>query len=142
MATGTAMSNVMEADILERWLKNTTTNLGAVPATVYIGLGTAGDDASLTEPSTTRGYTRPSIGFGATSASTNPTTALQITGPTAAISIGPNTVSDWGTITHFGIYSASSSGNLLFWGALGSGVSMAVNDTFQFAASSVTITAD
>jgi hypothetical protein len=142
MATGTAMSNKLEEDVLNRWLKNTTTILGAAPATVYVAIGTAGDDTGVTEPSTTRGYTRTSISFGATAAGTNPTTAMQVTGPTAAINVGPNTVSDWGTITHFGIYDAASSGNLLFWGALSSSVAIAVNDTFQFAAGAITIGVD
>ena len=148
MATGTAMSDIMEKDLLERWCKGVTTNLGAAPANVYLGLGTAvSGEASnaLTEPSTTRGYTRAAVTFGATAASTNPTTAIQITGPSgSAVSFGPNTVSDWGTITHFGLYNNQTVGNgdLLFWGALGSNVTIAVNDTFQFATGSITITAD
>ena len=147
MATGTAMSDTMEKDLLERWLKNTTTNMGAVPATVYCGLGTAvtGEASNaMTEPSTTRGYTRQAITFGATAQGT-PTTGIQITGPSgSAVSFGPNTVSDWGTITHFGIFNNATvgSGELMFWGALGSNVTIAVNDTFQFATGSITITAD
>lgn len=147
MATGTAMSDAMEKDLLERWLKNTTTNLGAVPANVYVGLGTAvSGEASnaLTEPSTTRGYTRQGITFGATAVGT-PTTAIQITGPSgSAVSFGPCTSSDWGNVTHFGVYNNQTvgSGELLFWGALGSAVSISVNDTFQFATGSITITAD
>ena len=147
MATGTAMSDIMEKDLLERWCKGVTTNLGAAPANVYLGLGTAvSGEASnaLTEPSTTRGYTRQAVTFGNTAVGT-PTTAIQITGPSgSAVSFGPNTGSDWGTITHFGLYNSATvgAGDLLFWGALGSNVTIAVNDTFQFATGSITITAD
>jgi len=152
MATGTAMSDTMEKDLLERWLKNTTTNMGAVPANVYVGLGTAvSGEASnaLTEPSTTRGYTRQAITFGATAVGSgtppSATTGIQITGPSgSAVTFGPNTVSDWGSITHFGVYNNQTvgSGELMFWGALGSSVSIQVNDSFQFATGSITITAD
>lgn len=30
----------------------------------------------------------------------------------------PSPTGNWGTITHFGIFDATSAGNLLFWGAL------------------------
>lgn len=146
MATGTALSDTMEKDILERYLKNVTTNMGTLPTNVYVGLGTAISNEpsnALTEPSTTRGYTRQTLAFGGTAAGT-PTTAIQITGPSVAVTFGPNTGSDWGTITHFGIFNNQTvgSGELMFWGALGSNVTIAVNDSFQFATGSITITAD
>ena len=147
MATGTALSDVMEKDLLERYLKNVTTAMGTLPTSVYVGLCTGITNEpsnALTEPSTTRGYTRQAITFGATAVGT-PTTAIQITGPSgSAVTFGPNTVSDWGTVTHFGVFNSQTvgSGELMFWGALGSNVTIAVNDSFQFATGSITITAD
>ena len=147
MATGTALSDTMEKDLLERYLKNVTTAMGTLPTNVYLGLGTAVTNEpsnALTEPSTTRGYTRQAVTFGNTAVGT-PTTAIQITGPSGtAVTFGPNTVSDWGTITHFGVFNNATvgSGELMFWGALGSNVTIAVNDSFQFATGSITITAD
>lgn len=44
------------------------------------------------------------------------------------------------TATHFGVYSASTAGNLLFHGALSSSVSIALGDTVKFAANSITLT--
>ena len=139
MATGTAFSDKMEQDILNRYLKNTTTVIGALPATVYVGLGTAGTDVSLTEPASSRGYTRQSIVFG-----TVGTTAGSITAPTAAVTFGQCTGANWGTITSFAIYDATdtSTGNMLFWGGLGSSVDINVNDRFEFATNSITITVD
>ena len=138
MATGTAFSDVMEQDILQRYLKNTTTAITSTPAaTVYVGLGTAGTDTGLTEPASTRGYTRQSIVFG-----TVGTTAGSITAPTAAVTFAQCTSANWGTITHFAIYDAATSGNMLFWGGLGSSVDINVNDRFEFATNSITITVD
>jgi hypothetical protein len=138
MATGTAFSDDMEQDILLRYLKNTTTQITSTPAaSVYVGLGTAGADTGLTEPAAGNGYTRQAFVFGTPSGGT-------ITGPTAAVTFGQCTGSNWGTITHFGIFDATSTTTfkMLFWGALGSSVAINVNDRFEFAASAVTITVD
>ena len=138
MATGTAMSEKMEQDILMRWLKNTTTILGSAPTNWYVGVGTAGANTGVAEPASTRGYTRQALTFGATGG-TGPCT---ISGPAATTTFPICTSSDWGNITHFGIYDAATSDNLLFWGSLTAGVSIAVNDRFEFAASAITIQAD
>jgi len=44
------------------------------------------------------------------------------------------------TASHFAVYDAASSGNLLFHGALSSSVSIALGDTVKFAANSITLT--
>ena len=44
------------------------------------------------------------------------------------------------TASHFAVYDAASTGNLLFHGALSSSVSIAVGDTVKFAANSITLT--
>ena len=139
MATGTAFSDVMENDILERYLRNVTTVVGALPATVFVGLGTAGVDQSIAEPVATRAYTRKSIGFGTVGSA-----AGTITAPTAVVTFDQCTGADWGTISHFAIYdaSATATGKMLFWGALGSTVQIAVNDKFEFATGAITITVD
>jgi len=38
----------------------------------------------------------------------------------AAVLTFPAPTANWGTVTHFGIFDATSGGNLLFWGALSS----------------------
>lgn len=48
----------------------------------------------------------------------------------------------WGTVTHFGIFDASTSGNLLWWGALTTSKTIAANDIASFAAGSLTQTLD
>lgn len=46
----------------------------------------------------------------------------------------PTATGSWGTVTHFGILDASTSGNLLFHGALDASKSVGVGDIFKFAA--------
>ena len=138
MATGTAFSDDMETDILQRYLRNTTTVITSTPAaTVYVGLGTAGSDTGIVEPASTRAYTRQSIGFGTVNV-----TGGSCTAPTAVVTFPQCTSANWGTITHFGIYDAATSGKMLFWGALGSNVDININDRFEFATNSITITVD
>lgn len=46
----------------------------------------------------------------------------------------PQASGSWGTITHFGIFDAATSGNLLMHGALSASKTVGANDTFLFAA--------
>jgi hypothetical protein len=52
----------------------------------------------------------------------------------------PTPTAGWGTVTHFGIYDASSGGNLLFWGALTIAKTVNQADTVTFPAASLSIT--
>jgi hypothetical protein len=96
------------------------------PATLYIGLLTAApsDTGGGTEL-TGNNYARASVASNMTNwagtQSAGSTTASSGTGGTTSNNgvINFNTPSnDWGTVTHFGIYDASTNGNLMFWGAL------------------------
>ena len=57
----------------------------------------------------------------------------------AAIDFGTASA-NWGTITHFGILDASTSGNLLVWGALTSSRTVNSGDAFQIPAGQLTVT--
>jgi hypothetical protein len=48
----------------------------------------------------------------------------------------------WGTVTHFGIFDASSGGNLIRWAALGTSKVIGTGDTPSFAAGALTLTED
>ena len=52
----------------------------------------------------------------------------------------PTPSAGWGTVTHFGIYDASTGGNLLFWGALTIAKTINQADTVTFPAASLSIT--
>ena len=47
---------------------------------------------------------------------------------------------DWGTVTHFGIFDAATSGNLLYWGALSASKAVGNTDTLTFAIGSIVVT--
>jgi hypothetical protein len=52
----------------------------------------------------------------------------------------PTASGSWGTITHMGIFDASSAGNLLFWGALTASKVVGSGDTFSFAIGALSVT--
>lgn len=87
------------------------------PATVYVGLFT-------TAPSDTGGGTEVSGGSYARVAVTNNATNFPAASSGSksngtAITF-PAATANWGTVVAFGIFDASSGGNLLYWGWLGS----------------------
>jgi len=101
-----AMSNYLENEILDHILG---TGAFTHPSTVYVGLATAtfGEGNTGTELSGS-GYARQSATFSAASGGT--------TSNSSAIEF-PAATGSWGTVSHFGIFDASSSGNLLIHGA-------------------------
>lgn len=54
----------------------------------------------------------------------------------------PTASGSWGTVTHFGLFDASTTGNLLAWGSLTTSKSVGSGDTAQFAIGSLTLTLD
>lgn len=127
-----AMSNYLELKFLDHFLGTASTS---APAAVYISLHTADptDAGSGAEVSTSgTAYVRKAITFGAASSGS--------ASNDAAVEFDAAT-SSWGTITHIGIWDASSSGNLLFHAALTTSKTIATNDVFKVAVGGVTITA-
>jgi hypothetical protein len=125
-----AMSNFLENEILDHILRNSAYT---PPSTVYIGLSTGsfGDDNSGTEISG-NGYARQSIAFDAASGGVSDNTS-NVDFPAATGSQG--------TITHFGLFDASSGGNLLIHGAFTAGKTVATGDILRIAAGELDITA-
>lgn len=125
----TAFSDYLENELINGTLRN----VAYVPAaTVYIGLHTTAtnDDNSGTEV-TGGSYARQSVAFAAPAGGSTSNSAL-VTFPTATAS--------WGTVTHFGIYDASSGGNLLYWGALTVSKTVDNGDIFTVPAGNLTVT--
>jgi hypothetical protein len=123
------MSNYLENALINATLRNTTYTS---PATVYVGLFTSDPtDAGTGTECTGASYARKSMAFGAPSngASTN-SAAVEFDQATGA----------WGTITHFGILDALTSGNLLYHGALTSSKVIEDGDVFKFASAAVSVT--
>ena len=127
-----AMSDYLEGKFLDHFLGTTSTS---APSAVYLSLHTANpaDDASGAEVSTSgSAYVRKAIAFSAASSGS--------ASNSGAVEFDTAT-SSWGTITHIGIWDASSAGNLLFYGALDASKAIATGDIFKVNASGVTITA-
>lgn len=67
----------------------------------------------------------------------NPTVAAN----TAMIQF-PTATADWGVLTHVGIYSASTGGTLLAWGALDSAKQITIDDVFRFLTGNLKVQCD
>jgi hypothetical protein len=125
-----AMSDYLENEILDHILG---TGAYTMPTTVYVGLSTGSfnDDNSGTELSGS-GYARQSIAFNAASSGTADNSG--------AVDF-PAATGSWGTVSHFGLFDASTSGNLLIHGALTASKTVATGDILRIAAGDMDITA-
>lgn len=124
-------SDYLENKILEHVLKNTAYTS---PTTVYMALFTAAptDAGGGTEVSTNN-YARTAITFGAASGG-----AISNSG---AVNF-PTPSGSWGACTHFGIFDASTNGNLLYWGALAQTETPLSGNTVTFPIGDIDITED
>lgn len=138
-----AFSDYLEYTVLRQTMKLTDSG-NLVATAIWIGLHqtnlTDTGGTSGTEVSTTGGYTR----FTNTAADWTLNTAGTILAKNnAAITFGVNSSGSAYTVTDVGIWrhSANSlSSDLMFRGTLSASVTVNLNDTFQFAASALTIT--
>ena len=104
--------------------------------TVHVGLFTAApSDAGGGTEVSGNSYARvnASVLFGAASG-----TAIANDG---AITF-PTATGSWGTITHFGVFDASTAGNLLVWGAVTPNKAVGDGDTASFATGELDVTLD
>jgi hypothetical protein len=131
LATGTAISDFLENKLLDHVLRNTAYTQ---PATVYAALYTAtpSDTGGGTEVSG-GAYARTAVTFGA-AASGSISNSADVTFPAAT--------GNWGTVTHVGIFDASTAGNLLFWGALTASKTINNGDQFKFLATKLVVSLD
>ena len=125
-----AMSDYLENEILDHILG---TGAYTMPTTVYVGLSTGsfGDDNSGTEL-TGNNYARVAATFSAAASGT--------TSNSAAIEFAAATGS-WGSVSHFGIFDASSAGNLLIHGAFTTAKTIASGDILKIPTGDLDITA-
>lgn len=126
-----AMSDYLENEILDHIL---ATGSYTAPTAVYVGLSTASfaDDNSGTELSGS-GYARVAATFGAAASGT--------ASNSAAIEFSAATGS-WGTVSHFGIFDASTAGNLLIHGAFTASKVIASGDILKINTGDLDISAD
>ena len=123
-----AASNYTE-NLALTWLL--TSSSATRPSAWYLGLFTSDptDAGSGTEVSG-GSYSRQSIAFTVTNDTA--TNSATVTFPAAS--------ANWGTVSHVGIYDASTSGNLLFHGAVTVPKTIESGDTFQVSSGNLSIT--
>jgi hypothetical protein len=134
-----AASNFLENKLLDHTLRyGTAPYTGAT--TLYLALfnNTSGNAATnleagtLTDEVTTSSsaYARKTVTFAAASSGSSASSAT-VTFDTATAS--------WGSITHIAVMDASTSGNVLFYGAVTTAKTIDTGDTFQVSSGNLTI---
>ena len=132
------------SDYLENQILNHLLRTGSYtkPSTIYVGLYSAApsDSGGGTEISG-NGYARVQVGpgdssWGAPSGGNGTTTNL------AAVSFPTPTGSGWGTVTHFALFDAATSGNMLMWGALDAPQVVGAGNTLTIPIGGLTVVAE
>jgi len=139
MATSNAATTYLEHEILQFLFKNNTESFASPGDNIYVGLATAVSSAeggSVTE-ATFGNYARQQV---AASAWTVPavSTDAQVASNSANIEF-PASSGTSNTITHSFVADASSSGNILFIGALDANKTIATGDIFRINAGNFSI---
>ena len=126
-----SFTNFLETEILDHVFGG---NAYSAPATLYVALFTAVTDAeagTVTEVSG-GGYARQSAAF-------------TVTGNTASNSASveyPTATASYGTVTHVGIYDASTGGNLMCTASLTASKAIDTGDVFRIPTGDLDITLD
>ena len=124
-----SFSNFLETEILDHVFAGAAYT---APSTKYLALFTAisdGEAGSVTEISG-NAYARQTVAF---------TTSGNTTSNNAAVEF-PTATGSWGTVTHVGVYDASSSGNLMAYATLSSSKAIATGDVFRVPSGDLDIT--
>ena len=132
-----AASNYLENKLLDHVL---TATAYSQPSTRYLALFTNTSTAAaanleagtLTDEVSTSGtaYGREAITFAAASGGSSASNATVTFDAATA---------NWGTITHVAVMDASTSGNVLFYGAVTTSKTIETGDTFQVSSGNLTI---
>jgi F0F1-type ATP synthase membrane subunit c/vacuolar-type H+-ATPase subunit K len=139
MATSNAATTYMEHALLQFLFKNNTESFATPGNSIYVGLATAVssiETGSLTE-ATFGSYARQQVqasGWTVPAVGTDTQTAVNAANIEFPASTGTNN-----TITHAFIVDASSSGNILFVGALDASKTIATGDIFRINAGNLSI---
>ena len=124
-----SFSNFLETEILDHVFAGAAYT---APGTHYLALFTAvadGETGSVTEVSG-GGYARQTVAF---------TTSGNTTSNNAAVEF-PTATAHYGTVTHVGVYDASTSGNLMAYAALSSNKTIETGDVFRVPSGDLDIT--
>ena len=125
-----SLSNTFETTVLTWLLTNSAVTR---PTAWYVALFTSNpaEDASGTEVSTTgTAYARQSVTFSVSGNTATNTAAIEF--PTATAS--------YGTVTHVGVYDASTAGNLIAYAALTTSKAIDTGDVLRLPANDLDVT--
>ena len=123
-----SVSDYLETKVLDHVFAGTAYT---APTTLYVALFTAApsDSGGGTEVSG-GAYARQTIAF---------TTSGDTTSNNAAVEF-PTATANYGTVTHVGIYDASTAGNLMAWAALTSSKTIETGDVLRIPSGDLDIT--
>ncbi len=127
-----SLSNTFETRVLT-WLL--TGDAVTRPSSFYVALFTSNpdEDASGTEVSTSgTAYARQSVAFTVSGNTASNSAAIEF--PTATAS--------YGTVTHIGVFDASTAGNLIAYAALSTSKAIDTGDVLRLPANDLDITMD
>lgn len=127
-----SFSNYLETELLDHVFTNSAYTS---PTAVYVSLHTANpdEDASGAEVTTVgTGYARQAGTFSVTGNTATTTAAVEF----------PTATADYGTVTHVGIWDASSAGNMLAYAALTASKAISTGDVFRIPTGDLDITLD
>ena len=125
-----SFSNYLETKVLGHVFGGTAYTAAG---TLYLALFTTNpaEDGSGTEV-TGGGYVRQTVAFTVTGNTASNTAAVEY----------PTATANYGTVTHVGVYDASTAGNLLAYAALTSSKSIETGDVFRVPTGDLDITLD
>ena len=141
MATANAATNYLERRILHFLFKNNSLSFSSPGDSIYVGLATAvsaAETGSLTEATFTN-YARQQVTASNWTTIGADSTDTQTAKNAANIEFPASGGGGDDTITHVFIADASSSGNILFVGALDASKTIASGDIFRINADNLTI---
>ena len=123
------MSNFLENELYDHVLRNASYTS---PSNIYVSLHTADPTDAGTGTEVSGGsYARTAVTMGA---------PANGSGTNSADVQFPQATADWGTVTHIGIWDASTSGNMLFHTPLDTSKNITTGDVFKIASGSLTVT--
>lgn len=109
------------------------------PANMYVALYTAApSDAGGGTEVSGNAYARVQV----TNSSATWTRTANVIANNIAVTFAAPSPAAWGTVTHFTLMDASTGGNQIGWGALGTATATAIGSAVSYAIGALTITAD
>jgi hypothetical protein len=127
-----SFSNYLETELLDHVFTNSAYT---APSTLYLALFTSNpdEDGSGTEVTTSgTAYARQAVTFSVSGNTATTDAAVEF----------PTATANYGTVSHVGIYDASSAGNLIAYASLTTSKAIETGDVFRVPAGDLDITLD